>query len=172
MAYFMYLIEKNEIMKKILIALDYDPAAQQIAETGYALAKAMNAQVVLLHVTSDYVYYSSLDYSPILGYDSFSNLGALQTNTIDELRKAATNYLETTRQHLGDNSIQTVVKDGDFGEVILQTARELDIDIIVMGSHGRRGLDKMLMGSVAEKVLRHSSIPLFIIPTKKEEEEK
>lgn len=159
-------------MKKILIALDYDPAAQEIAETGYALAKSMNAKVVLLHVTSDYFYYSALDYSPILGYDSFSNLGALQTNTVEELHKAAENYLETTKQHLGDNAIQTVVKDGDFGDMILQTAKEMNIDIIVMGSHGRRGLDKILMGSVAEKVLRHSSIPLFIIPTKKEEEKK
>ena len=157
-------------MKKILIALDYDPTAQKIAETGYAFSKSMSAQVILLHVISDYVYYSSLDYSPILGYDSFSNLGMLQTNTVEELQKAAQNYLDTTKQHLGDETIQTVVKDGDFGEMILETAKELGVDIIVMGTHGRRGLDKILMGSVAEKVLRHSSIPLFIIPTKKTEE--
>jgi nucleotide-binding universal stress UspA family protein len=157
-------------MKKILIAVDYDPSAQQIAETGYALAKSMNAQVVLLHVTSDYVYYSSLDYSPILGYDSFSNLGALQTNAVEELAKAAENYLQATKQHLGDDSIKTVVKDGDFGEVILEVAEEMNIDIIVLGTHGRRGLDKILMGSVAEKVLRNSEIPMFIIPTKKDEE--
>lgn len=153
-------------MKKILIAVDYDPTAQKIAETGYAFAKSMGARVTLLHVTSDYVYYSSLDYSPILGYDSFSNLGVIQTNTIEELHNAAENYLETTKRHLGDETIETVVKDGDFGEVILETAEELNIDIIVMGTHGRRGLDKILMGSVAEKVLRNSSIPLFIIPTK------
>ncbi len=159
-------------MKKVLIAMDYDPGAQKIVETGYAFAKSMGAQVILLHVTSDYVYYSSLDYSPILGYDSFSNLGALQTNTVDELHKAAENYLDSTKQHLGDETIQIVVKDGDFGEVILETATELNVDIIVMGTHGRRGLDKILMGSVAEKVLRHSSVPLFIIPTKKEEEKK
>ena len=46
-------------MKKILIALDYNPTAQKIAETGFSLAKAMNAQVVLLHVIADPVYYSS-----------------------------------------------------------------------------------------------------------------
>lgn len=157
-------------MKKILIALDYDPSAQQIAETGFAFAKSMNGQVILLHVTSDSVYYSSLDYSPILGYDSFSNLGMIQSNTVEELHKAAHNYLETTRQHLGDDTIETVVKDGDFGDVILSTANEMNVDLIIMGSHGRRGLDKILMGSVAEKVLRHTNIPLFIIPTKKEEE--
>lgn len=159
-------------MKKVLIAMDYDLTAQKIAETGHAFARAMNAQAVLLHVTSDYVYYSSLDYSPILGYDSFSNLGTLQTETVEELHKAAENYLQTTKSHLGDDTIETIVKDGDFGDVILETAKELNVDVIVMGTHGRRGLDKMLMGSVAEKVLRHSPVPLFIIPTKEEEKAK
>jgi nucleotide-binding universal stress UspA family protein len=69
-------------MKKILIAIDYNPTAQNIAQTGYSLAKSMNAEVTLLHVVADYTYYSSLDYSPILGFDSFSNLGMIQTNTV------------------------------------------------------------------------------------------
>jgi nucleotide-binding universal stress UspA family protein len=43
-------------MKKILIALDYNPTAQQVAETGYKLAKSMNAKVLLLHVVADYTY--------------------------------------------------------------------------------------------------------------------
>jgi nucleotide-binding universal stress UspA family protein len=156
-------------MKKVLIAVDYDPAAQKIAEEGYALAKSMGAQAILLHVISDYFYYSSLDYSPILGYDSFSNLGALQTGTSEDLHKAAQNYLEATKQHLGDSGIESVIKEGDFGGIIIETSKELNVDVIVMGTHGRRGIDKILMGSVAEKVLRNSTIPMFIIPTKEEE---
>jgi nucleotide-binding universal stress UspA family protein len=157
-------------MKKVLIALDYDPAAQKIAETGYALAKSMNAKVILLHVISDPAYYSSLNYSPILGYDSFSNLDIVQTTAVEELKKAAKNYLDKSKQHLGDETIETVIKDGDFGESILDTAKEMNVDIIVMGSHGRRGFDKILMGSVAEKVLHKTTIPLFVIPTKNVEE--
>lgn len=153
-------------MKKILIALDYDPSAQKIAETGYAFAKSMDAQLILLHITSDPAYYSSLNYSPIMGFDSFSNLDIIQTNTTEVLKKAAQEYLDKSKQHLGDKSIQTVVKDGDFGQSILDTATEMNVDVIVMGTHSRRGLDKILMGSVAEKVLHKSSIPLFIIPTK------
>ena len=153
-------------MKKILIALDYDPSAQKIAETGYAFAKSMNAQLILLHITSDPAYYSSLNYSPIMGFDSFSNLDIIQTDTTQVLKKAAQEYLDKSKQHLGDKSIQTVVKDGDFGQSILDTATEMNVDVIVMGTHSRRGLDKILMGSVAEKVLHKSSIPLFIIPTK------
>ena len=54
-------------MKKILIAIDYDPTAQKVAEEGFELAKTMGAAVVLLHVIADPVYYSSTDYSPMGG---------------------------------------------------------------------------------------------------------
>ena len=125
----------------------------------------MNAEVTLLHVVADYTYYSSLDYSPVLGFDSFSNLGAIQTNTIVELQNAAQDYLGKIKDQLGDESINTIIKEGDTGDAILSAAAELKADIIVMGTHGRRGLDKILMGSVAEKILRHSKVPMFIIPS-------
>lgn len=159
-------------MKKILIALDYDPPAQKIAETGYALAKDMNAEVVLLHVVSEAAYYSSLSYSPIMGYEGFNNLDVLAMANADELKKAAGEYLNKTKQHLNDTSIQTIVKEGDFADGILAAAKEVNADLIVMGSHGRRGLDKVLLGSVAEQVLHKTDIPLFIIPTKKIENNK
>lgn len=124
----------------------------------------MHAEVILLHVVADYTYYSSLDYSPIMGFDSFSNLGVLQTNTVTELQNAAEDYLNKTKRFLGDDTIRTVVKDGDSGQAIINAAKEFEADVIVMGSHSRRGLEKILMGSVAEKVLRNSSLPLFIIP--------
>lgn len=151
-------------MKKILIAIDYNPTAQNVAKKGYELARSMNAQVILLHVVADYTYYSSLDYSPIMGFDSFSNLGILQTNTVTELQNAAEDYLDKTKKYLGDDTIQTLVKDGDSGQAIVDAAQELKVDVIVLGSHSRRGLEKILMGSVAEKVLRNSPLPLFIIP--------
>ena len=153
-------------MKRILIALDYDPSAQKVAETGHKLAKAMKARTILLHVISDATYYSSLNYSPIMGFGGFSTIDTVQTDTAEDLKKVAQNYLDKSKQHLGDEKIQTVVKNGVFGETILNTATELNVDIIVMGTHSRRGLEKILVGSVAENVLHHSSIPLFIIPTK------
>lgn len=153
-------------MKKILIALDYDPSAQKVAETGYELAKAMNAQAILLHVTSDASYYSSLNYSPIMGFGGFNSVDSVQTDNVEGLKKVAQDYLDKSKRHLGDEKIQTIVKNGVFGETILNTASEVKADIIVMGTHSRRGLEKILMGSVAENVLHHSSIPLLIIPTK------
>lgn len=157
-------------MKKILIALDFDPAAEKIAETGYELAKSMSAEVILLHVTAEAFYYSSQNYSPVMGFDGFSNLSVAQPLNFEALNQAARDYLEKSKQHLGDDTIQTVVKEGEFSESILETAKEMNVDIIVMGSHGRHGLDKVLLGSVAEQVLHKTDIPLFIIPTKKFEE--
>jgi nucleotide-binding universal stress UspA family protein len=153
--------------EKVLIALDYNPTAQKVAEAGYALAKSMDAEVILLHVISDAVYYSSVEYSPVMGYTGFLNMGQFQQDSVKELHKASQNYLEKSKLHLGDKAIVTIVKEGDFADSILKTAEELNADIIVMGSHSRKWLENIIMGSVTEKVLRHTTKPIFIIPTRK-----
>ena len=154
-------------MKKVLIALDYDPTAQKIAEQGFKLAKAMGAEVVLLHVISESVYYTSREYSPIMGFDGYLEMGPIELESVEGLKKASQLFLNKSKQHLGDESIRTLVKEGDFGETILKTAKEVHADTIVLGSHSRKWLENIVMGSVTEKVLHHTSIPLFIIPTKK-----
>ncbi len=154
-------------MKKILIALDYDPTAQKVAEAGFSLAKSMKAEITLLHIISDPVYYSSVEYSPVMGFTGYMEMGQMQSVTIARLKEASLQYLEKTKEHLGDKKIQTMVSEGDFADSILQTAKEIKADLIVMGTHSRKWLENILMGSVAEKVLHHSSIPLYIIPTKK-----
>lgn len=154
-------------MKKVLIALDYDPTAQKVAEMGFELAKAMGAEVMLLHVISDPVYYSSTDYSPIMGFTGYLNNDPLQLNTIEVLKTASLNFLDKSRNHLGDRTIQTIAEKGDFAETIIKTAKKWHADIIVMGSHSKKWFENIVMGSVTEEVLRQSAIPLFIIPTRK-----
>ena len=159
---------KKDKTKIVLIALDYNPTAQKVAEEGFSMAKAMNAEVILLHVISDPVYYSTVEYSPIMGFNGFLDMAAVQLNSIDGLKKAAQQFLDKSKHHLGDKTIKTMVKEGDFAESILTTAKDLHVDIIAIGSHSRRWLDEILVGSVTEKVLHHSLIPLFVIPTKKQ----
>jgi nucleotide-binding universal stress UspA family protein len=155
-------------MKKVLIALDYNPTAQKVAEVGFSMAKSMNAEVILLHVITDPVLYASSGYSPIMGFPGYIDVGPLQLNSVDGLKNASLQYLDKSRQHLGDKTIQTIVKEGDFADSILETAKEMHADIIVVGSHSRKWLENIVMGSVTEKVLHHTSIPLFIVPTKKQ----
>jgi len=154
-------------MKKVLIALDYDPSAKKVAEVGYDLAKTMGAEVILLHVISDPVYYSSTDYSPIMGFSGYLDADPLQLNTMEVFKTASLNFLDKTRIHLGDTNIQTVIEEGDFADSIIKTAKKLHADIIVLGSHSQKWLENVVMGSVTEEVLRQTTIPLFIIPTKK-----
>ena len=158
---------KTNKMNKVLIALDYNPTAQKVAEVGFSMAKSMNAEVILLHVITDPVFYASAGYSPIMGFSGYINVEPLQLDSVQGLKEASLQYLNKSKQHLGDKSIQTLVKEGDFADSILETAKELHADIIVIGSHSRKWLENIVMGSVTEKVLHHTSIPLFIVPTKK-----
>jgi nucleotide-binding universal stress UspA family protein len=159
-------IMKKTKMTKVLIALDYDPKAEIVAETGFSLAESMGAEVTLLHVIADANYYSTLEYNPITGFMGFDDIDVSHLMDVDGLKKATTHFLDKVKHHLGDDTIKTLVKEGDFAESILKAAKDVHADIIVMGSHGRRWLDEILMGSVTEKVLHHTSTPLFIVPIK------
>jgi len=152
-------------LKKVLIAMDLDPTAQKVAEIGYSFAKAMGAEVILLHVMVDAIYYSSIENFPIMGYTG-SVIAPLLLKAGADSKNESQEYLNKIKHHLGDENIQTVVKEGDSADRLLSTAQELNVDLIVMGSVSRRWLEEILMGSVTEKVLHHSTIPLFIIPTK------
>ena len=158
---------KANTITKVLIALDYNPTAQKVAEVGFSMAKTMNAEVTLLHVISDLVYYSSAEYSPIMGFNGFLEADPAQLSSVDALKNATLHYLDKSRDHLGDKTIQTMVEEGGVAESILKTAKGMHADIIVMGSHSQKWLKNIVMGSVTEEVLQHTSIPLFIIPTKK-----
>lgn len=151
------------IMKKICIALDTSPSAQKVAELGYAYAKALDAEVTLVHIINDASYYT-MNYDPIMGYAGF-----LTSNTfelIEGLKNESEKFLEASKKHLNDDRIKTAVLDGDTSNAILDFAEEWKADLIVMGTHSRSGLSNLLMGSIAVDVVKHSQIPILIIPTK------
>lgn len=154
-------------MERILIALDYDPTAQKVAETGHALGKAMQARVVLVHVISDALHYTTIKY-PVMGFGGYMNIDPKQVDLIDkQLKQASKDFLDQTKNHLYDKTIQTLVTEGDPAESILEMAKATSVDVIVMGSHSRKRLARTLMGSITEKVLRHTCVPMFIVPIKK-----
>jgi len=147
-------------IKKVLIAMDYDQTSLKVAETGFSMATAMNAETILMHVISEQpVYYSAYTYMRELRVDI---LGDLKISTQD--------FLNKTKKLLGDDSIKTFIKEGEIAETILQTAKELKVDVIVMGSHSRKWLENIILGSEAVNVLKETTIPLFIVPTKKRAE--
>ena len=147
---------KTTKIKKVLIAMDYDETSQKVAETGFKMATAMNAETILLHVISEQpVYYSTYTY-----------MRELRVDILGDLKKSTQQFLDKAKKHLGNDSIKTILKEGEIAETILNTAIELKADVIVMGSHSRKWLENIIMGSEAEDVLKKTTIPLFIVPTK------
>lgn len=155
-------------MKKVLIALDYSPTAQKVAETGYELAKSMNADTTLLHVIDTPSYYSSSIYAPIMGYGGYVNLNFLDADIVGMITKESHVYLEHVKHHLKNEFIDMIVKEGDIAETILETAKRLQIDLIVMGSHSQKWLEEILIGNETRRVLQKTTIPMLIVPVKKE----
>jgi nucleotide-binding universal stress UspA family protein len=129
-------------IKKVLIAMDYDETSQKVAEQGFAMAKAMDAKVILLHVISEQPAY----------YSAYTYMREFRVDIIDDLQKSIHVFLDKAKKLLGDESIQTVVEFGEIADIILGTAKDLDVDIIVMGSHSRRWLESIILGSEAEAV--------------------
>jgi nucleotide-binding universal stress UspA family protein len=150
-------------MKKILIALDYGLSAQKIAEQGYELAKSMNAKVTLLHVVADETYYSSIDSAPFMGFYGYDFFNMADSDT---LMDSSYKFLEKIKSHLKDKEIEVVAEQGDFATIILETAAKRHSNIIVLGSHSKNWLERTVMGSVTESVLKNAKTPLFIIPVK------
>ena len=151
---------KTTKIKRVLIAMDYDETSQIVAEAGFSIAKAMDAETILLHVISEHpVYYSTYTY-----------MRELSVDFVSDLKKSTQHFLDKAKKHLGDETIKTVLKEGEIAFSIVETAKELNVDIIVMGSHSRKWLENIILGSAAEDVLKRTTIPLFIVPTKNQDQ--
>ena len=146
-------------MKKVLIALDYDDTSLKVAEVGFSMAQAMKVEAVLLHVVSEQPVY----------YSSYMFMTELRVDILEDLKKTTQNFLDKTKNHLGDLTITTIIKEGEIASTILKTANEINADIIVMGTHSRKWLESIIMGSEGDDVVKKTTIPLFVIPTKKQE---
>jgi len=101
----------------------------------------------------------------IRGYVPEDILRKIQKDLDQEL---GDNYKEHYTKKIGDTvRFEVATKSGREDEEILKFAKDEKVDIIVVGTHGKTGIEHVFFGSVAEKVLRHSPVPLFVIPCKK-----
>ena len=145
-----------------------DSTSQRVAETGYILAKTMKAEVNLLHVISNKVYnYSRQELSHISGNSNELDLDRSHSDNMDNQTIKVQAFLDESKHLLGDRLIKTVIKEGNFCDEIINTGKELEADLIVMGAHGKNSFENTVLGSVTEKVLLKTSIPILIIPNPK-----
>lgn len=164
--YIIQAMKSTKKIQKVLISLDYDPTAEKVAEMGFSLAKSMGAEVILLHVVEDQLHYSSGKLFTVMGFAGYHDLTPVVLMNVNELKKESMKFLDLSKHHLGDSKIKTFVKVGKLAESILETAKEVHADVIILGSHSRKSMENITIGSVTEAVLQNSNIPLFIVPTK------
>jgi len=157
---------KNSKQIKVLIALDYDPGAKAIAEAGFGYAKMMSADVILLHVISDPIYYATPEYSPLTGFAGYDSIVNLSLDKEADLRAKSLHFLDQFKAHFGGQNTQTLISEGDYSSEILATAKQQHADMIVMGSHSHNWFENVVLGSVTSKVMNDTTIPVLIIPAK------
>ena len=140
-------------MKKVLIAIDNEPGAERVASHGFRMGRQLNTEIALLSVVDTRFMMTS-------GNISAKEMIQLTKNELIKFHSTL------TEKFSANMPIVTFIEQGNPYEVILESAKQWSADLIVMGTHGRTGLTHLLMGSVAEKVIRHSKIQVLIIPNK------
>lgn len=139
----------------ILVPIDFSEYGEQALRYGCAMADKFGAHVHLLHVVDD--YYPYIAEAPALSGSRDDYLGGLRTGAERELEK-----LPDREWCPADKVTRSIIVGTPFVEIV-RYAKENSIDLIVVGSHGRSGLSHVLMGSVAERVVRKAPCPVLTV---------
>jgi nucleotide-binding universal stress UspA family protein len=138
---------------KVGVALDGSELAESALEEGERLARSMGASMLLIRAVVP----------PAGLYGAELVPGSLPV--LEQLETDAREYLEGVAEHLTKLGLEVgvAVALGPFADAILEAARENDIDLIVMTTHGRSGLERWAFGSVADAVVRRGELPVMVI---------
>jgi nucleotide-binding universal stress UspA family protein len=144
--------------KNILVPVDFSDISTRALKVALDLAGSLAAKVTVLHAVSMSAVSLPVDGMPVYN-DKMIEEG------LDEAREKLENYL---REHIGAAQLTQAVVFGEPTSEVNIYAVENAVDMIIMGTHGRTGLLHLLLGSVAESVLRHASVPVLCVPARPE----
>lgn len=139
--------------KKVLCPVDFSQGSDHAVQKARELAAAMDAEIELLHVYTLPVL--ALPDAPVSVSPTF----------VAELTDRAQKALNRHRDELAVSGVHTTTKliEGNPAPAIAERAKEMGASMIVMGTHGRSGFQRMLLGSVAERVVRMSTVPVLTV---------
>ena len=140
-------------IKKILCAVDLSDHSKLVAEYAATMAKSLNASVLVVYTAPSLSQYVGFHVPP---------------NTIENfVGEIVTGAEESMQAFMNENfagvDAKSQVLVGYAAEEILNRAHDENVDMIIMGTHGRKGIDRILFGSVAEKVVKNASMPVLTI---------
>jgi nucleotide-binding universal stress UspA family protein len=143
------------MFKRILVPVDGSATSLHAVDKAVAIARAFEGEVMAIYVIDPYPFTGvGTDFA----YGQAQYLSAA-TAEAHEAIKAAREQIEAA----GVKVDTRVVEAHTPWRGILETATEIQADLVVMGSHGRRGLEKLVLGSVAQRVLQHATLPVMVV---------
>jgi universal stress protein A len=137
----------SKLFKRILCPIDFDDNSLKALDFASRLASQNDAELYLLHVCSTV----------------FVPLGGSVTDPVGAEQSARQKLEEVTARHLPDLRCQLLITTGDAAERAIAVQSALEVDLIVMGTHGRRAVPRFFLGSVAERVVREAACPVLTI---------
>jgi len=140
--------------KNILYAVDFSESSDYAFGYAFSLARKFSARLNIIHVINEPVDLRGF-YVPHISFEKLE----------EEIEQGAQKMMESfCRSHIRDyEQVSTFIVPGIPYDEIIKKAAEISADLIVMGTHGRSGLDHVLFGSTAEKVVRKSKIPVMTV---------
>jgi universal stress protein A len=138
-------------LKKILVPVDFSDCSNKALQYAIPFAKQFDAELILLHVVQPYV--------PVPEMPAI-DIGLLQR----QIRESGEKELETLQRTVADEiPSETALRAGTPYVKIINAAKELGIDLIILATHGRTGLAHVFLGSTAERVVRHAGCPVLVV---------
>lgn len=144
-------------MKKILVPIDFSPATDDVINYAVFFAKQCNGELELFHVSEVADVYAETP----LAYSDKEFFERHAANLKEEIEALLSSYSAKIAKE-GVKSMMGYVSGNPFVEII-KKAKDDAFDLIVIGSHGRSGLEYVFMGSVSEQVVRNSPCPVLIV---------
>jgi nucleotide-binding universal stress UspA family protein len=145
-------------MKRIVAALDFSNATVGVLELASSLAEVFGAELHLLHVVEPEPTYTAYGFTP----DEFPAIHTFQ----EEARKRAKQKLDEAAAGLPGSLVSVVTELGEGSplQALVDYVREKEADLVVLGSHGHGVVASLLIGSVAEGMVRKALIPTMVVP--------
>jgi nucleotide-binding universal stress UspA family protein len=150
-------------LSKILVALDGSHASFDAADYAVMLAKQHHAQLILLHVLHPVEYYSSLQFFEVEQPQDSREI-------IEQAKKEANKWFDIVRKKIEEDTLEKQIKietaiivSTATVDSILDYAEDKNVDLIVVGTKGRSGIKKLLLGSTASGIVTYSSCPVTVV---------
>ena len=152
--------EGDAIFKRIMIATDGSETSERAAMLGIEIARISGGQVTAIYVVDIH----RLSHLP--GYTTLPGLSKRLLELMQKEGKEATDQVREMADEAGV-ACEAMIAEGDPSTEILRRSKESDANLLILGTKGTSGLDRVLLGSVAEKVTRNSRIPVLLFPGKR-----